>query len=101
MAWVRDIDSFYNFIGYVVLSAPNSFPMEDYLSPDEQMGLERAFDELRTGLQYVDAEGMGGAKRESLSSLLDASLKAYRAGDEVSGAHFLQDLQDLVFKREK
>lgn len=99
MAWVRDIDSFYNFIGYVVLRAPNSFPVEDYLPPEEQMTLEKAFAELRRGLQMVDPEVANELKREKLSSMLEASLIAYRAGDEVKGAHLLQDFEGMIFKK--
>jgi hypothetical protein len=99
MAWVRDIDSFYNFIGYVVLRAPSSFPVEDYLPADEQMNLDRAFAELRNGLQMVDPEVADEQKRERLSSMLDAAQAAYRAGDEVKGAHMLQDFEGLIFKQ--
>lgn len=53
MAWVRDKNSFWNFIGYVVLRAPDRFPVEDYLKPDEQMNLERAFVELSRGIQLM------------------------------------------------
>ena len=31
MTWVRDVSSLYDFIGYVVLRAPDHFPREDYL----------------------------------------------------------------------
>jgi len=99
MAWVRDIDSFYNFIGYVVLTAPNRFPVEDYLPPDEQMTLDRAFTELRQGLQLVDPEVADEKKRAKLSALLDDSLGAYRSGDEVTGARLLNDFEALIFKQ--
>jgi hypothetical protein len=98
LAWVRDIDSFYNFIGYVVLRAPNRFPVEDYLAADEQMTLDRAFVELRKGLAMVDPEVADAQKREKLASLLDASLAAYRAGDDIKGAHLLHDFEGLIFK---
>lgn len=100
MAWIRDIDSFYNFIGYVVLSAPNSFPVEDYLAADEQMNLEKAFVELRKGLAMVDPEVADSRKRQKLSAMLEAALAAYHAGDDVKGAHLLQDFEGMIFKRE-
>ena len=46
--WIRDARSLSDFIGYVVIYAPDGFPEEDYLQPHEQMTLERAFDELKT-----------------------------------------------------
>jgi hypothetical protein len=98
VAWVRDIDSFYNFIGYVVLSAPDRFPREDYLEEEEQMNLERAFDELRHGIELVEKDFPGANAERGLQSLLDRALLSYRSGDEVTGAHLLQDFEQLVFK---
>ena len=98
MAWVRDIDSFYNFIGYVINRAPNTFPVEDYLAPDEQLNLDRAFVELRHGVELMDAEIVDAQKREKLLSLLDDSIAAYRTGEDVKGAHLLHDFESLIFK---
>ena len=99
MAWVKDINSFYNFIGYVVLCAPDRFPVEDYLPPDQQLNLEKAFVELRKGVDLIDKAVAPAEKRRSLLQLLDQSLASYRSGDDVSGAHLLQDLDALVFKK--
>lgn len=99
MAWVRDIDTFYNFIGYVVLRAPNRFPVEDYLPADEQMTLDKAFLELRKGIAMLDPAVADEQNRRKLSSLLDASLAAYRSGDDVKGAHLLQDFEGLIFNK--
>jgi hypothetical protein len=99
MALVHDVDSFYNFIGYVVLTAPNRFPVRDYLAQDQQMNLDRAFAELRKGLQLVAAEVSDEEKKTNLSALLDDSLTAYRTGDDVRGAHLLNAFEALIFKR--
>lgn len=98
MAWVKDIDSLYDFLGYVVLRAPNRFPVEDYLPADEQMTLDKAFSEIRTGLSFIDPEVAGAEKRKTLLDLLDASYLAYQRGDDIKGAHLLQDLEGLIFK---
>ena len=99
MAWVRDVDSLYNFIGYVVLRAPHSFPKEDYLQDHEQMTLERAFDELRVGLQMVQLDFPDRPLIQTLSPVLDECLRLYRSGSEVAAAHHLQDrFQDAIFK---
>lgn len=101
MAWVKDIDSFYNFIGYVVLSAPDRFPVEDYLPAERQMNLdlEKAFVELRKGVDLIDEVVAPDEKRRTLLELLDQSMTAYRSGDDVRGAHLLQDMEALVFKK--
>jgi hypothetical protein len=98
MAWVRDIGSLHNFIGYVVLRAPDRFPREDYLSEEEQMNLDRAFAALREGVALVERDFPGADVGRGLNSVLDKSLACYRAGDDVAGAHLLQDFERLIFK---
>ena len=98
MAWVRDIDSLYNFIGYVVLRAPDRFPKEDYLSEAEQMTLERAFVELRRGIALVEADFPGADVQRGLSARLEEALALYQSGDDVAGAHKLQEFESLIFK---
>lgn len=99
MKWVKDIDSLYDFIGYVVLRAPNRFPKEDYLAESEQMTLDRAFLELSHGVELVEKDFPGADKDRGLSALLEQSLTHYRKGEEIAGAHLLQDLEELIFKR--
>ena len=99
MRWVTSIDALYDFIGYVVLSAPDSFPVEDYLPPEQQMDLDKAFSQLHEGIGLIEPDMADEAKRQHLASLLNQTLAAYKAGDELKGAHLLQDFQDLIFKR--
>ena len=98
MAWVRDIGSLYNFIGYVVLGAPDRFPKEDYLSEPEQMNLERAFAELKRGVSLVEADFPGADAQRGLSALLEEAFALYKAGDDIGGAHKLQDFSANIFK---
>jgi hypothetical protein len=98
MAWVRDVSSLYDFIGYVVLGAPDRFPRENYLSEEEQMNLEKAFDELRRGVAFVENDFPGADAARGLSLILDEALALYRAGNDVAGAHRLQDFEQLIFK---
>src|SRR4051794_16685062 len=95
---VKNISALYNFIGYVVLCAPDHFPYEDYLDAADQMSLEKAFGELREAVQLIDAEVAPPKRRTHLYALLDQSLGAYRRRDVVSGAHLLQDFRNLVFE---
>ena len=99
MSWVRDLNTFYDFISLVVVHAPDEFPVEDYLPDDEQLNLERAFAELRKGVAFVD-RGLPGADRErGLTAMLDEALRLYRAGEDVKAAHLLQDFEARIFKR--
>ena len=99
MAWVNNLDGLYDFIGYVVLRAPDKFPKEDYLKPDDQMTLDRAFSELRAGLNFVEADVTGVETKRRLASLLDEAHAAYISGERKKGAHLLQDFEALIFKK--
>ena len=98
-SWIQDLSSLWDFIGYVVLSAPDNFAEEDYLQPDEQMNLERAFEELRNAINLIKPSKLNDAERTEALSLLEESLNSYRAGDDVKGAHVLQDFQVLIFNK--
>lgn len=95
---MKSVDDLYDHIGYVVLRAPDRFPIEDYLPADQQMTLEMAFEQLRQGVEIAYPNNLHPEKRALLNSLLDQSFAAYRAGEEVKGAHLLQDFQDSIFK---
>lgn len=97
MAKPKTVNDLFNLIGYVVLCAPDKFPVRDYLAPDEQMNLDRAFDQLRLGVEIAYPADFHPKKSGALYSLLDKSLSAYRAGDRFNGAHLLQDFQDQIF----
>ena len=96
--WVRDISSLYDFIGYVVVSAPDRFPHEDYLAEADQMNLTKAFVELSHGVELVIADEPSPSRRQELQAVLAESLAFYRAGNDVLGAHRVQDFQNLIFK---
>lgn len=98
---IKSIDDLYDHIGYVVLRAPDRFPVEDYLPTDEQMTLERAFEQLRQGVEFAYPDDFHPEKRAALNELLDRSFTAYKGGSEVEGAHLLQDFQDAIFKSPK
>lgn len=95
---IKTVDDLYDHIGYVVLRAPNRFPIEDYLAPDEQMTLDKAFSQLRDGVEVAYPDDYHPDKKPLLYALLDQSLAAYRSGEDVKGAHLLQDFQDNIFK---
>lgn len=99
MARVNDINSFYDFIGYVVLCAPDQFPQRDYLPAEDQMNLERAFVELHHGVEFIDPGVASGESLSTIKSLIDQAHAAYKGGDEVKGAHLLQDMEGMIFKK--
>ena len=95
---MENIDDLYNRIAYVILYGPDRFPYRNYLDEDEQMTLDKAFSQLRSGIEIAYPDEYHPEKKPLLYTLLDQSLAAYRAGEDLKGAHLLQDFQDKVFK---
>lgn len=97
MRWVRHFQALHDLIGFVVMRAPDRFPKEDFLADEEQLTLDRAFEELRSGLKFVAVPADDPSYHNRLCTKLEASLAAYRAGDRKQGAYLLQDFQDMIF----
>ena len=96
---VNSASDLYNLIGTVVLCAPDRFPVRDYLAPDDQMTLDRAFNQMRDAIEALYPEDRFKDKRSSLAQTLDGALSSYRDGDRYNGAHRLQDFQDMIFQK--
>jgi hypothetical protein len=74
-----------------------SFPAEDFLPEGEQMNLERAFKELRRGVELVEKDFPGADVRRGLSRLLDEALASYQSGDERSAVEALHRFEAAIF----
>lgn len=98
MPWIKNLNGFFDFLSLVIVHAPDGFPKEDYLSDEEQLTLESAFKEIRGGMKFVQpkisSETVMGALREKLNQ----ALALYRQGDDVKGAHLLQDFEQLLLR---
>lgn len=97
MRFVRSLASLYDFIATVVLGAPDRFRVRDHRAPADQLSLDRAFEELRTALEFVLFDASDPGLHDRLRQVLDESLAAYRVGEPKKGAHRLQDFQDMIF----
>ncbi|MNT25268.1 hypothetical protein D3C72_1607790 [compost metagenome] len=98
---IRSVDDLWGHIAVVVLYAPDAFPIKDFLAADQQMTLDRAFEILKDGVSIAYPEDSFSEKRAWLYAALDRSIAAYRQGDDVGGAHILQDdFQDAIFKKD-
>ena len=98
---VETVDDLWNHIAYVMAYAPDQFPHEDFLTEDQQMNLERAFDQLRGGIEVAYPEPSYALKRDLLNGILDRSYAAYRADDEIAAGHLLNEFQDNIFKADE
>lgn len=102
MSWIGDrLSEYRNFLGYVLLSAPEKFPVEDFLSEEEQMDLDKAFAELFRAFPMLKQR----TKDENLLSLarevLQISYEGYKSGNEIRGAHALQEFEGLLWPSRK
>ena len=96
---IKTVSELWDLVGYVVLYAPDEFPIEDYRAPEDQMTLDRAFRLLRDGIVIAYPEGDSDERRQWLSDSLDRAFAAYRQGDLRGGAQILHDdFQGAIFK---
>lgn len=95
---MKTVDDLWDHIAYVMGYAPDRFPHEDFLSQDEQMNLDRAFDQLRQGVEIAYPEPSYEAKRALLNGILDRSYAAYKSNDDITAGHLLNEFQDNIFK---
>jgi hypothetical protein len=96
--WIESRADLYDFLALVILCASDDFIEVDFLSAEEQLDLEKAFVQLNLGMSYL-AETITDPKQlKHLQELLDKSLMEYRQGNDVKGAHLLQDFEQLAFK---
>jgi hypothetical protein len=97
---VETVDDLWNHIAYVLLYAPDQFPYRDFIPDDQQMNLDRAFEQLRQGIDVAYPEPSFATKRVALNDILDRSYSAYQAGDDIAAGHLLNEFQDNIFKAE-
>ena len=96
---IETIDDLSEHIAYVRGYAPSDFPVEDFLGPDQQMTLDRAFALLDDGIAIAYPEDNFAEKRVLLREALSRAHNAYRDGDDIAGATILQeDFEDQIFK---
>ena len=96
---MESVDDLWNHIAYVLGYAPNRFPYRDFLAPDEQMTLDRAFEQLHAGVVIAYPEIEFEEKRRELHGILDRSFLAYRNGQEIDGGTLLNEFEGHIFKR--
>lgn len=94
--WCSNLRELIDFIALVVLCAPDDFIEEDFLGPEEQLNLERAFDELRHGLRCAAQEVGALPQIIEARTMLEEAYTHYREGRTNPGAWRLQDMEELL-----
>ena len=96
MKKIGHFEAYVDFVSVVLLCAPDEFPRRDFLSEDEQMNLDRAFEALLGNFSLVEDRISEESVRTELRQTLDAALVAYKAGDEIRGARNIQAFEKLL-----
>lgn len=99
MPWVKSFVGLLDFLSLVIVHAPDDFPKEDYLGDEEQLTLEMAFEEIGNGMQFVANKIPDEKVLQQLRSYLNSSLAAYRQGEDIKGAHLLQDFERIILEQ--
>lgn len=96
---IQRLSEFEDKIGMMVLSAPDHFSSVyvDIYGPDQGKILKTVFAQLDEGFHFIEKKVKDPVKLQQLRQLLKDSLAAYQAGDEMKGAHLLQDFEDIVW----
>ena len=95
---MESVNDLWEHLAYVLGYAPNDFPVEDFLQDKDQMNLEKAFKQLRDGVEIAYPENEYAGHRVKLNVILDESYKAYKAGEETKAGRLLISFQNEIFR---
>ena len=94
----QNLGKLIDFIAVVVLSAPDKFIKRDWLKPEEQLNLDRAFEELRHGLDCAVKEVGELPAIITTRAMLEEAYTHYREGRINPGAWKLQEISQILEK---
>lgn len=94
----HDLHSFKDYAGFVRLCAPDEFPVEDFLPPEEQMMLDRAFDGFRYGLNLTGRELGELPVLVRYRNMVEEAYQHYCGGRMREGFFKLQEMENLLKK---
>lgn len=93
-----DLNGFKDFVVFVLSCAPELFPEEDWLPPDQQMDLEKAFTGLRCGLDILRNDAGETPLLAECGELIEKAYAEYRAGRDADGQANLEEVAELLAK---
>jgi len=93
-----DLHGFKDYLTATILEAPDDFMEMDWLAPEDQMNLDRAFVGLRYGLDLAAKEKGESAVLARCRTLVDESYAEYKAGRDHAGQIKLEEVEKLLAK---
>ena len=91
-----DLHSFKDYVGFVRMCAPSSFPPREGVLQSEQWSLDLAFAGLRAGLVLAEQEKGQRSVFLTCSGLFEAAYREYVEGDIRAGFTSLAEAQKLL-----
>lgn len=89
--WCKNLPELIDFIRFTVVCAPDAFPKEDFLRPEEQLDLAGAFEVMKNCLDR-SVEEFGPSLVADFQRTLNEARSFFEAGSENEGAWKLQEL---------
>lgn len=93
-----DLHGFKDFVAEMIVCAPDQFMPMDWLGPDEQMNLDRAFVGMRYGLDLAAKERGESPLLAQCRELAEAAYADYWAGRDHVGQLKLEEMESLLGK---
>ena len=91
-----DLHGFKDYLVSVIVDAPNDFMEMDWLKPEDQMNLDRAFIGLRYGLDLTAKDEGESDLVARCRSLVDNAYADYVAGRDMEGQNKLEEVERLL-----
>lgn len=92
----RDLHGFKDFVGFVVMCAPDMFPFDDWREAGQQMNLDRAFVGLRHGTNVTAQEKGDSPLLAQCRALVEDAYERYQAGQDHAGQLKLEEVAALL-----
>lgn len=93
-----DLHGFKDYVGMMIVCTPDQYMEMDWLAPEEQMDLDRAFVGLQYGLDLAAQEKGESATLARCRSLVEESYAEYKAGRDHAGQLKLEEVEKLLAK---
>ena len=94
----NDLHGYKDFVVFVKLCAPDNFPVYEDEPPDYRWTLEKAFHDLRIGLDMAAEEKGPKPVFDQCRKLVEQAYQHYKTGEEDAGWYALEEVRKLLRK---
>lgn len=80
----------------IILGAPDDFYNDVRCLPEMKLDLDRAFIQLRNGVEHVFSKPRHAELQPKLLELADKAYTAFKEGDEIQGTKFMVQFEEAL-----